>query len=151
MYDFVPTHKKLLDHFNLNGIAPLLDSTIIDMSFKMPPSVKYNYSKNIGKIPLKRIISQREGHNNISKKKLGFSLDLKNLWNKVGKEIVTSNLDKGRVFEDKIISRSFYHRSLKRIEDTMDVRYISKLLQILSLEIWYKIFVTFETKSKDVL
>ena len=150
MYDFVPTHKKLLDHFNLNGIAPLLDSTIIDMSFKMPPSAKYNYSKNIGKIPLKKIISQT-ANNNIAQNKLGFSLDLKSLWNNVGKEIVTSNLDKGRVFEDKIINRSFYFKSLKRIEDTMDVRYISKLLQILSLEIWYKMFVTFETKSKDVL
>ena len=150
MYDFVPSQKKLLDHFNLIGMTPFLDSTIIDMSFKMSPSVKYNYSKNIGKIPLTNIISSK-GDNNISKSKLGFSLDLKSLWSRVAKEIVTSNLDKGRVFEDKIINRDFYNKSLKRIEDTMDVRYISKLLQILSLEIWYKIFVTLEIKAKDML
>lgn len=45
MYDFVPTQQKLLDHFNLIGFAPLLEPTIIDMAFKMSPSLKYNYIK----------------------------------------------------------------------------------------------------------
>ena len=88
---------------------------------------------------------------NISKNKMGFSLDLKNLWTRWGKEIVTSTLDRGQIFESKIISRDFYIRSLKRIEDTFDVRYISKLLQLLSLEIWYKMFVTLEINSKNRL
>jgi asparagine synthase (glutamine-hydrolysing) len=79
---------------------------------------------------------------NISQTKLGFSLDLKNLWTRSAKEIVTSTLDKGQIFEDKIIQKVFYDRSLKRIEDTLDKRYISKLLQLLSLEIWYRMFIT---------
>ena len=41
--------------------------------------------------------------------------------------------------------------SLKRIDDTLDVRYISKLLQLLSLEIWYRMFVTSEISSKNTL
>ena len=150
MYDFVPTQKKFLDHFNLIGFAPLLEPSIIDMAFKMSPSLKYNYTKNIGKIPLRKIISN-QSDDNLSKTKLGFSLDLKGLWTRSAKEIVTSTLDKGRIFDDKIIQKEFYHRSLKRIEDTLDVRYISKLLQLLSLEIWYKMFVTAEIRSKDIL
>ena len=148
MYDFVPTQNKFLEYFNLIGFAPLLEPSIIDMAFKMSPSLKYNYTKNIGKIPLRKIISFQTDHN-ISQTKLGFSLDLKNLWTRSAKEIVISHLDKGRIFEDKIIRIDFYHRSLKRIEDTFDVRYISKLLHLLSLEVWYKMFITSEIRSKD--
>jgi asparagine synthase (glutamine-hydrolysing) len=150
MYDFVPTQQKFLNHFNLTGFAPLLEPSVIDMAFKMSPSLKYNYTKNIGKIPLRKIISFKPD-NDISKTKLGFSLDLKSLWTRCAKEIVTSTLDKGRIFEDKIIQKNFYHRSLKRIEETFDVRYISKLLQLLSLEIWYKMFITAEIRSKDTI
>ena len=112
--------------------------------------MKYNYRKNIGKIPLRKIIPIHAA-DNLSKTKLGFSLDLKNLWRRTAKEIVTSNLDKGRVFEDKIIQKDFYQKSLKRIEDTFDVRYISKLLQLLSLEIWYRMFITSEIRGKEIL
>ena len=150
MYDFVPTQQKFLDYFNLIGFAPLLEPSVIDMAFKMSPSLKYNYTKNIGKIPLRKIMSNRSD-DTLSKTKLGFSLDLKNLWSRSAKEIVISTLDKGRIFEDKIIQKNFYNRSLKRIDDTMDVRYISKMLQLLSLEIWYKMFITTEIRSKEIL
>ena len=150
MYDFVPSQQKFLDYFNLIGFAPLLEPSVIDMAFKMSPSLKYNYTKNIGKIPLRKIISTNKA-DPPSKSKLGFSLDLKNLWSRSAKEIVISTLDKGRIFEDKIIQKNFYIRSLKRIDDTMDVRYISKLLQLLSLEVWYKMFITAEIRSKEIL
>ena len=75
-------------------------------------------------------------------------MDLKKLWSTNGKEIVTSTLSNASVFRDKIISREFYERSIKKIEETGEVRYISKMLQLLSLEIWYKTFITFEVSSK---
>ena len=150
MYDFVPSNRKFFDHFNLIGIAPLLDTSIIDVSFKMPPSLKYDRVANKGKIPLRKIIAKHY-IDKVSDTKIGFGMDLKALWTRVAKEIVTSNLDKARIFEDKLIKKEFYNRSLKRIEDTLDVRYISKLLQLLSLEIWYKMFVTFEISSKHTL
>ncbi len=150
IYDFVPTHQKFLEHFNLVGMAPLLDPSIIDMSITMPPSLKYNYFTNTGKIPLRKILEIKE-EESISKNKMGFSMDLKNLWTRWGKEIVTSTLDRGQIFETNIIRRDFYIRSLKRIEDTLDVRYISKLLQLLSLEVWYKMFVTLEISPKNRL
>jgi asparagine synthase (glutamine-hydrolysing) len=78
-------------------------------------------------------------------------MDLGTLWTRIAKEIVTSTLDNGRIFEDGIINKQFYTKSLKRISDTIDVRYISKMLQLLSLEIWYKMFVTFEIGSKTSL
>lgn len=104
----------------------------------------------MGKIPLRNILSLKEAEN-VSKNKMGFSLDLKTLWIRWGKEIVTSTLDRGQIFESNIINKDFYIRSLKRIEDTFDLRYISKLLQLFSLEIWYKMFVTLELSSEKKL
>ncbi len=150
MYDFVPTNRKLFDHFKLLGIAPLLDPSVIDMSIKIPPSMKYDRTRNIGKLQLRDIVDNQE-IGQLSDKKIGFGMDLSWLWSRTAKEIVTSSLENGRIFEDKLINKEFYDRSLKRISDTLDVRYISKMLQLLSLEIWYKMFVTFEISSKTLL
>lgn len=150
MHDFVPTNTKLFEYFKLQGIAPLLDPSIVDISVKIPPTSKYDRIRNIGKIPLRNII-RKHAVGMPSDNKIGFGMDLPSLWNRIGNEIVVSTLDNGRIFEDKLIQKDFYYRSLKRISDTLDVRYISKMLQLLSLELWYKMFVTFEISSKTTL
>ncbi len=147
IYDFVPTNDKFFNYFGVTGLSPILDNKIIDMSFRIPPSVKFNRESNTGKIPLRQILSGIDSKN-ISDTKIGFGMDLKKLWTTSAKEIVTSSLSNASIFRDKIISRDFYDRSIKRIDETGDLRYISKMLQLLSLEIWYKMFITFEVSSK---
>jgi hypothetical protein len=62
------------------------------------------------------------------------------------------NLEKARIFEDKIINKDWYFKSMRRIEaDRFNVRDISKMLQLLSLEIWYKLFVTSEITPRFCL
>jgi len=150
IYDFVPTNDKFFNHFGVTGLSPLLDHKIINMSFKIPASVKFNSESNIGKIPLREILSNLNS-SIISDTKIGFGMDLKKLWSSNAKEIVTSTLSDASIFRDKIISRDFYERSIKKIDEMHDVRYISKMLQLLSLEIWYKMFITFEVSSKYLL
>ena len=155
MYDFVPTNQKYFTHFGINGVAPLLSEDVITLSEKIPARVKYDYQANIGKIPLreilKRNVSQEISHL-IEDKKMGFSMDLTKFWIKYGKEIVTSNLDRARIFEDNIINRDWYFKSMRRIdEDRFSVRDISKMLQLLSLEIWYRLFITGEITPKFCL
>jgi asparagine synthase (glutamine-hydrolysing) len=147
IYDFVPTNDKFFNYFGVTGLSPILDNKIIDMSFKIPPSVKFNRETVMGKIPLREILSDLETKN-ISDTKIGFGMDLKKLWSNSAKEIVISMLSNASVFRDKIISREFFESSIKKIEETNDIRYISKMLQLLSLEIWYKMFITFEVSSK---
>ena len=146
IYDFIPCNDKFFNHFEITGLSPILDHKIIDMSYKIPPSAKFNNITNMGKIPLRKILSNLND-GNISDTKIGFGMDLKNLWSRNGKEIVTSTLSDASIFRDKIISREFYERSINKIEETFDLRYISKMLQLLSLEIWYKMFITFEVSS----
>jgi asparagine synthase (glutamine-hydrolysing) len=150
IYDFIPTNDKFFNHFGLTGVSPLLDSKIIDMAFKIPASIKFNDKTNVGKIPLRKILSTLEG-SNVSDTKIGFGMDLKNLWSTNAKEIVIATLSNASIFRDKIISGDFYNHMIKIIEDTQNVRYISKMLQLLSLEIWYKMFITFEWSSRHSL
>lgn len=150
IYDFIPTNDKFFNHFGLTGFSPLLDSKIIDMAFKIPASAKFNYKTNIGKIPLRKILSTLKS-SNVSDTKIGFGMDLKKLWSTGGKEIVIATLSNASIFRDKIISGDFYNHMIKIIEDTQNVRYISKMLQLLSLEIWYKMFITFEWSSRHSL
>jgi asparagine synthase (glutamine-hydrolysing) len=120
------------------------------MSLRIPPLVKFNKESNMGKIPLREILSGLDSKN-VSDAKIGFGMDLKKLWTSSAKEIVISTLSNASVFRDKIISSDFYDRSIKRIDETGDLRYISKMLQLLSLEIWYKMFITFELSPKSSL
>jgi asparagine synthase (glutamine-hydrolysing) len=150
IYDFVPTNDKFFNHFGVTGLSPILDNKIIDISFKIPPSAKFNSKTNMGKIPLRKILSKLNG-SNISDTKIGFGMDLKKLWSRNAKEIVTTTLSGASIFRDKVISQDFYERTLKKIEEIQDLRYISKMLQLLSLEIWYKMFITFEWSSKRSL
>ncbi|MDW0258787.1 MAG: asparagine synthase-related protein [Nitrososphaeraceae archaeon] len=147
IYDFVPTNDKFFNYFGVTGLSPILDDKIIDMSFRIPPSIKFSRESNMGKIPLRKILSRLDTKN-IADTKIGFGMDLKKLWITNAKEIVVSTLSSASIFRDKIISRDFYDRSIKRIEETSDLRYISKMLQLLSLEIWYKMYITFEVSSK---
>jgi asparagine synthase (glutamine-hydrolysing) len=120
------------------------------MSLRIPPSVKFNKESNTGKIPLREILSGLDSKN-VSDTKIGFGMDLKKLWTSSAKEIVTSTLSNASIFRDKIINSDFYSHSIKRIDEKGDLRYISKMLQLLSLEIWYKMFVTFELSPKSSL
>ena len=158
MYDFIPTNEKYFKHFNIDGVAPLLSPEIIDLSVRVPANMKYDVVSNTGKIQLREIIRRNYGNGSsssssssafqsqlIDNKKVGFGvINLYKFWHRIAKDIVTSNLENGIIFADKIISREWYIKSLKRIEEHKDPRYIAKMLQLLSLEIWYKLFVKSE-------
>jgi asparagine synthase (glutamine-hydrolysing) len=145
MHDFVPTNDKYFRFFKLQGISPLLDNDVVELGFDMPSDMKYSTDSNVGKLPLREILQIYAPESYLKMNvKVGYGMDLLNLWKSSGREMVTMLLDKGRIFEDSIIDKNWYFRSLKRIEENFDLRYISKLLQILSLEVWYRIFVTSE-------
>jgi len=151
LHDFVPTNEKFFRHFNIKGKAPLLDDEIVKLSIKIPPELKYNYRNNVGKIPLRSILTRNSNQKFIENEKIGYGMDLNALWSKQGMEIITCNLERGRIFEEKIIDQNWYHNALSKINESGDPRYISKLLQLLSLEIWYKLFVTRELKGTERL
>jgi asparagine synthase (glutamine-hydrolysing) len=145
MHDFAPTNDKYFRFFKLQGFSPLLDNDVVEVGFDMPSEMKYSVEYNVGKLPLREILRiYAQDSDRKMNVKVGYGMDLLSLWNNFGRETVTLLLDRGRVFEDDLIDKNWYLRSLKRVDENLDLRYISKLLQILSLEVWYRIFVTSE-------
>lgn len=145
LHDFAPTNDKYFRFFKLQGFSPLLDNDVVEVGFDMPSEMKYSMEYNVGKLPLREILKiYSQDSDRKMNVKVGYGMDLVSLWNNTGRETVNMLLDNGRVFEDSLIDKNWYLRSLKRVDENLDLRYISKLLQILSLEVWYRIFVTSE-------
>jgi asparagine synthase (glutamine-hydrolysing) len=145
LHDFIPTNDKYYRFYKIRGASPLLDNDVIDLAISIPSEIRYNLASNIGKSPLREILRRSAPRFGMyGSPKVGYGMNLINLWTNSGREIVNTMLDNGRIFEDYLIDKNWYYRTLKRIEENLDIRYISKILQLLSLEVWYRIFVTAE-------
>jgi asparagine synthase (glutamine-hydrolysing) len=148
-YNFSHINNSINNYFNLKSITPLLSDDLITSFSHYNHQYKYDQLQNIGKIPLRKLLDKFNITNLISKNKLGFSVNTVNLWNKYGKEIFNYYLDNGRVIQDNWINSDWILKN--KDKNNLDVRIINKLLGILSLEIWYRIFITKEMDSNSKL
>ena len=87
--------------------------------------------------------------NLISLKKQGFSVNTIELWRFHGKSVFQYYFDKSRLVEAEIINLNWLEKYSRKSE--LDVRYVNKLLGILALEIWYRLFITKELDSNEKL
>ncbi len=149
LYNFSIIGNKINEFFNLKSITPLLDPTLISYSSHIPSELKYNSRENLGKIPLRKLLTKYQCDSLISKEKLGFSVNTLNLWNSIGKELCHSYLDNARIVEDGWINKEWISSHITKSD--LDVKYINKFLGLLSLEIWYRLFVTKEMNSTTKL
>jgi asparagine synthase (glutamine-hydrolysing) len=111
--------------------------------------MKYDYKTNSGKILLRHLAEKFDIKNLISSKKQGFSVNTVNMWNSYGKMIFLHYFDKSRLIEDKILNLNWIEKYVNK--STIDVRYVNKLLGILALEIWYRLFITQDLNSNEKL
>ena len=146
LYNFSIIGNKINQFFNLKPVAPILDPELISYASHLSPESKYDLNKNKGKIPLRFLLSKHKCDSLISKEKLGFSVNTINLWNSIGKELCISYLDNARIVEDGWISKEWISSHITKPD--LDVRYVNKFLGLLSLEIWYRLFITKEMNSK---
>jgi len=149
MYNFSIIGNKINHFFNIKPITPILEPELISYASHMSPESKYDLHKNIGKLPLRKLLTKYECDSLISKEKLGFSVNTINLWNSIGKELCHSYLDNARIIEDGWINKEWISSHIKKPD--LDVRYVNKFLGLLSLEIWYRLFVTKEMNSTTKL
>jgi len=149
LYNFSIIGSKINQFFNIKGITPLLNPELISYTSHLDPKLKYNSLKNMGKLPLRKLLTKYECDSLVSKKKLGFSVNTINLWNSIGKELCHSYLDNARIVEDGWINKEWISSHITKPD--LDVRYVNKFLGLLSLEIWYRLFVTKEMNSTTKL
>jgi asparagine synthase (glutamine-hydrolysing) len=149
LYNFSIIGNKINQFFNLKPVAPILDPKLISYASHLSPESKYNLNKNKGKLPLRSLLSKHQCDSLVSKEKLGFSVNTINLWNSIGKELCELYLDNARIVEDGWINKEWISSNISK--PNLDVRYVNKFLGLLSLEIWYRLFITKEMNAKTKL
>ena len=151
LYNWIPLNSSFHKFFNLKPITPILSKELMQYAPHLKNSIKYNQKTNIGKLPLRKILSEHISPDLITPNKQGFSVNTINLWNSFGKEICHHYLDNARIVKDKWINEDWIKKHLKRIDEKMDVRYVNKFLGLLAFEIWYRIFITKEMNPETKL
>ena len=151
LYNWIPLNSSFHDFFNLKPITPILSKELIQYAPHLKNSIKYNQNTNIGKLPLREILSKHISSELITPNKQGFSVNTINLWNSHGKKICDYYLDDARIIKDKWINQEWVKKHRKKLDEKPDVRYVNKFLGLLAFEIWYRIFITKEMNPETKL
>ena len=149
LYNFSPVNTRILNHFQVEGISPLLSDLIISFATHIPNIQKYDQNKNLGKLSLRELLEKYNAVSFVPDQKLGFNVDTKNLWESYGKSICTEYLLDSSIVNDGWINKKWITSHINRSD--LDVRYINKFLGLLAFEIWYRLFVTKEMDANTRL
>jgi asparagine synthase (glutamine-hydrolysing) len=140
LYNFSIINNSIAKHYNLNSVTPLLSHKIIQKSMKIPTIQKYDFSSNIGKLPLRKILNFFGIEELILKQKLGFSVNTENLWKNHGLEMAKKYLSDAKIIQDGWVKGDWIKSNLN--DKNIDIRHINKLFGLLAFEIWYRKFST---------
>ncbi len=151
LYNFNPINSAIHEFFDINTVAPILSNEMISYATHLPSNKKYDSINNVGKIPLRSILSKNIQKDLISVSKQGFSVNTINLWKTFGFKLCQYYLDNSRIVKDGWINNVWIEKHLSKLLDVSDVRYVNKFLGLLAFEIWYRIFVTKEMESNTTL
>ena len=151
LYNWMPINGSFHNYFGIKSVTPLLSDEMIQYALHMKNALKYDRANNIGKIPLREILSKYINPEHITQSKQGFSVNTVNLWKNYGKVLCNNYLSEARIVKDGWIRQEWISNHLKEIESNLDVRYVNKFLGLLAFEVWYRIFITKEMKSDTKL
>ena len=149
LYNFNPLNERISNHFDIQSISPLLSEEILSYSSSIPTDDKYDKIKNIGKLPLRKLLSKYNMDKFISHEKLGFNVNTLNLWKSVGKSLCQEYLRDSQAAKDGWINMDWINRYVH--QDDLDVRYVNKFLGLLAFEVWYRLFVTKNMSANTTL
>jgi len=151
LHDWYPMFESWATAFDLEISRPLLDSKITAYALRLPHHLKYSPLQSKGKLVLRKILEDRGLSRIALQGKTGFAFDTVKIWENEGKAIFVNLMEKSRVVEGGLINREWVQKTLESQERQKTHRYINKLLGILSLEVWYRIFITGEMKPNEKL
>ena len=151
LYNWTPLNARFHEYFDLKSVTPLLSKELTEYASHLDYSLKYDKQDNVGKLPLRQILSRYVEPALITSKKQGFSVNTTNLWKSHGRELCHYYLDNSRIVQDKWINKDWITNHLGSLDKDSDIRYINKFLGLLAFEIWYRIFITKEMKEGTIL
>jgi asparagine synthase (glutamine-hydrolysing) len=149
LYNFNPINTRIIDHYEMNLLTPLLNEKLITSASHIPSSSKYDEKSNVGKLHLRELLYKHGVSELVGKEKLGFNVNTLNLWKEKGHDLCKYFFDKSRLVESKIINKDWIEKYIDHSD--LDVKYVNKFLGLLACEVWYRLFITKEIDSNDTL
>ena len=104
---------------------------------------------NLGKLPLRTLLEKYDASSLVGKEKLGFNVNTLDLWKENGHDLCKYYFDKSRLIESGLINKEWIMKHVDSSE--LDVKYVNKFLGLLACEIWYRLFVTKDMNSDEIL
>ncbi len=151
LYDFIPTSKQIFSHYDLKPGQLFLDDDVVSSALHLPISQKYDFKSNKGKLVLRKIAKKLDVPHLDEKR--GFSPSLFFDWEKNGKKIFKKHIidTEPSIFKKKLINPNWVYRAFEIVKDDSDIRYLNRLISILSLEIWFRLFISKNIKTTTKL
>ena len=149
LYNFNPINTKILNHFSVKPISPLLSDDMVSYALGIPSQYKYDQTKNIGKISLRKILSKYNIDKLIPNEKLGFNVNTLNLWTSFGQSLCKEYLIDSEITKDGWINKDWISKYIHKTD--LDVRYVNKFFGLLAFEVWYRLFVTKDMSANTTL
>ena len=149
LYNFDPINARILNHFGVKPISPLLSKEMISYALSIPLQHKYDKTKDIGKLSLRKLLSNYNIDKLITNEKLGFNVNTLNLWKSFGKSLCQEYLTDSQVARDGWINKDWINKYISKSD--LNVRYVNKFLGLLAFEIWYRLFVTKDMSANTTL
>ncbi len=146
LYNFNPINSRIVNYFQMEMLAPILNEKLLINAPQIPSSQKYDETNDIGKLPLRKLLKKYNADSLVTNQKLGFNVNTQNLWNSHGHDLCHEFLDKSRIVEDGWINNDWIKKYIDK--SNLDIKFVNKFLGILSLEIWYRLFITKEISSE---
>jgi asparagine synthase (glutamine-hydrolysing) len=138
MYDWMPGNIAFEKFLNAKIASLFLSERMVAFATHLPWQLKYDPRTGVGKLPLRLIL--RRQIRQIEPAKKGFSVNTISLW-KRDKEIICQYVNnESQVVKAGIISNAWLDSARTKL-DSLNVRYINKMLGLLALEVWWRLNV----------
>ena len=149
LYNFNPINTKILNYFDAESISPLLSEDMISYALGIPFQYKYDKTKDIGKLSLRKLLSKYHIDKLVPNEKLGFNVNTLNLWKSFGQSICQEYLIDSEITKDGWINKDWISKYIHKTD--LDVRYVNKFFGLLAFEVWYRLFVTKDMSANTTL
>ncbi len=148
LYDWLPSNRCFKENLDLEIESMFLSQEMINFATHIPWEKKYDPLTKRGKILLSSILEKNNGFAKKIPLKQGFGTDLQYFWKK-NSDIVSNYVNlNSEIIKNGIISKDWIAKIQKSDKLDSDPRYISKMLGLLALEIWYRLFIS-QNMNKD--
>ena len=149
LHNFNPINTKILNYFDVEPISPLLSEDMISYALGIPFQYKYDKTKDIGKLSLRKLLSKYHIDKLVPNEKLGFNVNTLNLWKSFGQSICQEYLMDSEITKDGWINKDWISKYIHKTD--LDVRYVNKFFGLLAFEVWYRLFVTKDMSANTTL